>query len=59
MFGSHKPFIVPGEIKVKVGKAMYIKDYLSYGFAKTVMDFKLAMERQVKTMLYKLINNSG
>ena len=55
MFGTHWPFPVPKKILVHVGEPMYIKDYFSGNFDKTVESFRNALEERVKGLLLELI----
>jgi len=55
IFGTHLPYIVPGKIKINIGKPIFIKDYLSDGFELTIERFRAAMEKKVKLLLLELI----
>lgn len=57
MFGTHKPWVVPGKIKVKVGGPMLITDYLSDDLKGTALRFKNALERRVQDLLMDLIKS--
>lgn len=59
MFGTHKPWVVPGKIKVKVGSPMLITDYLENDFEKTVLRFRDALERRVHCLLMDLIKSEN
>ena len=55
ILGTHTPFLIPGKIKVNVGKPMIIEDYLASDFNTTVEKFRYAMENQVRRLLHELI----
>lgn len=55
ILGTHIPFLIPGKIRVNVGKPMIIEDYLASDFKTTVEKFRSAMEIQVRKLLYELI----
>jgi len=55
LFGTHVPFLVPGKIKVSVGKPMYIQDYMGSEFSETVSRFSQALERRVRKLINELI----
>lgn len=55
MLGTQVPFIVPGKIKVNVGRPMYIADYLEEGFARSVERFRDALEQKVSALLYEIL----
>ena len=58
IFGTHKPVLTPGEIKVSIGKSMYITDYLAEGFQETIDRFRDEMENGVKDLFLELIKTS-
>lgn len=57
IFGTQKPFFVPGKIKVNIGEPMYVHDYLSTGFGDTVEKFRKAMEKQVKSLFFEILKS--
>lgn len=57
IFGTHLPYVVPGKIKVNIGKPIYIMDYLADGFEQTVNRFRAAMEKRVRALLLELIRS--
>jgi 1-acyl-sn-glycerol-3-phosphate acyltransferase len=57
MFGTHKPWIEPGKVKVQVGKPLYIRDYLTDNFETTVQSFREAMETQTRRHFYELLRS--
>ncbi len=57
MFGTHKPWIEPGRVKVQVGKPLYIRDYLTDNFETTVQSFREAMENQTRRHFYALLKS--
>jgi 1-acyl-sn-glycerol-3-phosphate acyltransferase len=59
MFGTHKPWVVPGKIRIKVGAPMLVTDYLSNDFRETALRFKIAMEKRVQKLLMDLIRTKG
>ncbi len=56
MLGTHIPFMVPGKIKVNVGRPMYVADYLGGGFMKSVECFRDALEQKVTALLYEILS---
>jgi len=58
IFGTHLPFLIPMKIKVNVGKAMFIKDYMTDDFDDSVIRFRNAMEKRVRMLLYELVKPS-
>ncbi|MFO7980144.1 MAG: lysophospholipid acyltransferase family protein [Candidatus Aminicenantes bacterium] len=57
IYGTQKPFLTPGKVKVNVGKPMKILDYIEGGFNQTVDRFKTALEAQVKSLLIEMIRS--
>ncbi|MBC8358314.1 MAG: hypothetical protein H8E54_05120 [Candidatus Aminicenantes bacterium] len=55
LFGTHIPFMIPGKIKINVGKPMFITDYLASGFTETVESFRSALENKVKALLLDIL----
>lgn len=55
LYGTHIPFLIPGKIKINVGKSMYITDYLSGGFTETVEKFRKALEKKVKALILDIL----
>ena len=57
MFGTHRPFFVPGKIKVRVGKPMYISDYMGGGFDETVEKFRSAIEKTINALFFEALRS--
>lgn len=55
LFGTHIPFMIPGKIKINVGKPMFITDYLASGFTETVESFRSALENKVKALILDIL----
>jgi 1-acyl-sn-glycerol-3-phosphate acyltransferase len=55
MYGTHMPWVVPGRIKVGVGKPLHITEHMSDDFGLTVSRFRDAMEKSVRVLLYRLV----
>lgn len=55
MYGTQRPFLVPGRILVNVGAPMVITDFLAGGFEETVLRFKNALEAAVNNLFLDLI----
>ena len=59
MFGTHMPWVVPGRIKIAIGKPMCVTDHMAEDFSRTVSRFRSAMEKSVRVLLYRLIKGDG
>ncbi|MGD8538091.1 MAG: lysophospholipid acyltransferase family protein [Candidatus Aminicenantes bacterium] len=57
LFGTHRPFFIPGKIKVRVGKPMYISEYMGGGFEETVERFRSAIERTINTLFFEILRS--
>jgi 1-acyl-sn-glycerol-3-phosphate acyltransferase len=57
MFGTHKPWVEPARIKVRVGEPLYIKDFLAGSFETTIRNFREAMEKQSHRHFYGLLKS--
>jgi len=55
MFGTHRPWVTPGTIKVNVGAPMNILPHLSDNFSESIEGFRKALEVQVKALFLELI----
>ncbi len=58
IFGTHFPFLVPRKIEVNIGKPLYIDEFINDEFNQTINNFTLALEKQVKILLYEMIKKS-
>ena len=58
-FGTHFPYIVPKNIRVNVGRPMYISDYINGGREKTVEEFRSALETKVKQLFQEIIKSEN
>jgi 1-acyl-sn-glycerol-3-phosphate acyltransferase len=57
MFGTHRPFFVPGKIQVRVGKPMYISDYMGGGFDETIERFRSALEKTINSLFFEILRS--
>lgn len=57
IFGAQVPFMIPTKIKVSVGEPMYVTDYLAEGFTETVNQFREALEKKVKSLIYEIVKS--
>jgi 1-acyl-sn-glycerol-3-phosphate acyltransferase len=57
MFGTHRPFFVPGKIRVRVGKPMYISDYMGDGFNETIERFRTALEKTINSLFFEILRS--
>jgi len=55
LYGTQKPFFVPGKIMVNIGQPMYITDYLVDEVTETIERFKNALETRVNKLFFELI----
>jgi 1-acyl-sn-glycerol-3-phosphate acyltransferase len=55
IFGTHKPWVTPGTIKVSVGAPLDILPYMSDDFDDSVDRFRRALEERVKALFLGLI----
>lgn len=54
LFGTHRPFMVPGKIRINIGPPMYISDFLAEELHVTINRFREEMEKRVKTLFYEI-----
>jgi 1-acyl-sn-glycerol-3-phosphate acyltransferase len=54
-FGTHKPWVTPGKIRVSVGTPMDILPYMSDDFDTSVEAFRHALEERVRGLFLELI----
>ncbi len=57
MFGTHRSFLIPSKVKVNVGQAMYISNFIQLGFSEAVNKFKAALERRVKVLMAESLSS--
>ncbi|MGB6338286.1 MAG: lysophospholipid acyltransferase family protein [Candidatus Aminicenantaceae bacterium] len=57
IFGTHRPFFIPGKIQVRVGKPMYISDYMGGGFNETIERFRSALEKTVNSLFFEILRS--
>jgi 1-acyl-sn-glycerol-3-phosphate acyltransferase len=55
IYGTQRPFLVPGKVLVNIGKPLVVTDYLGGGFEETVERFKNAIEAAVNKLFFELI----
>jgi len=57
LYGTQRPFVIPGKILVNVGPPLYIADYIGGGFDASVARFKDVLEAAVKALFLELIRS--
>lgn len=57
IFGTHRPLFVPGKIKVRVGKPMFISDYMGGGFDETIERFRSAIEKAINALFFETLRS--
>jgi 1-acyl-sn-glycerol-3-phosphate acyltransferase len=57
VFGTHRPLFVPGKIQVRVGKPMYVSDYMGGGFEETVERFRSAIEKRINSLFFEILRS--
>lgn len=57
MFGTHRPFFIPGKIQVRVGKPMFISDYMGGGFNETIERFRSALEKTINSLFFEILRS--
>ncbi len=57
MFGTHRPFFIPGKVQVRVGKPMYISDYMGGGFDETIERFRSALEQTINSLFLEIFRS--
>ena len=57
VFGTHRPFFVPGKIQVRVGKPMYVSDYMGGGFEETIERFRSAIEKRINSLFFEILRS--
>lgn len=57
MFGTHRPFFIPGKIQVRVGEPMYISDYMGGGFEETIERFRCALEKMINSLFLEILRS--
>ncbi|MGB8953095.1 MAG: lysophospholipid acyltransferase family protein [Candidatus Aminicenantales bacterium] len=55
IFGTQVPLLVPGKVKVNVGKPMYITDYIVNEVTGSINRFRSALEAAVHTLFMELL----
>ena len=55
MFGTHKPWVTPGTIKVNVGAPMNILPHMTDDLNQSVEAFRNALEARVKALFLEII----
>jgi 1-acyl-sn-glycerol-3-phosphate acyltransferase len=57
IFGSQKPWLVPGTIKLNVGEPMYVREFIG-GLANDIVErFRSALEVRVKALFLELLKD--
>ena len=57
IYGSQKPWLVPGTIKMNVGEPMYVREFIG-GLANDIVErFRRALEVRVKALFLELIKD--
>ena len=57
IFGSHKPWLVPGRIKLNVGEPMYVGEFAGGLTGDIVEKFRRALEVRVKALFLDLLKD--
>jgi 1-acyl-sn-glycerol-3-phosphate acyltransferase len=57
IFGTHRPFFIPGKIKIRVGEPMFISDYMGGGFDETIERFRSAIEKTMNALFFETIRS--
>ncbi len=57
IYGSQKPWLVPGTIKVNVGEPMYIRDQIGAAANEVVERFRRALEVRVQALFLELVKD--
>ncbi len=57
IYGSQKPWLVPGTIKVNVGEPMFIRDHIGTAANDVVERFRSALEARVKALFLALLKD--
>ncbi len=57
IFGSHKPWLVPGRIKLNVGEPMYVGEFAGGLAGDVVEKFRSALEVRVKALFLDLLKD--
>lgn len=55
LFGSQRPWLIPGTIRVAVGAPMFARDYLRSSLEESVEHFTKALEARVQSLFMTLI----
>lgn len=54
-YGTQTPVLVPGKVRVNVGRPMFIRDYVVQGIDESVERFRSALEARVKSLFFEII----
>jgi 1-acyl-sn-glycerol-3-phosphate acyltransferase len=57
IYGSQKPWLVPGTIKVNVGEPLFIRDHMGAAANDVVERFRSALEVKVKALFLELLKD--
>jgi 1-acyl-sn-glycerol-3-phosphate acyltransferase len=57
IFGSHKPWLVPGSIRLNVGEPMYVGEFAGGPAGDVVEKFRSALEVRVKALFLDLLKD--
>ena len=57
LFGTQRPWGVPGRILVNVGSPMFVRDYMTGGFEESVAAFRDALQSRVHCLILDLIKH--
>jgi 1-acyl-sn-glycerol-3-phosphate acyltransferase len=58
MYGTHLPWIVPGRIRVGIGRPLRITDGPVDDFDRSVARLREAMEKRMRVLLYRLVKGA-
>jgi 1-acyl-sn-glycerol-3-phosphate acyltransferase len=57
MCGTHKPWVEPARVKVKVGEPLFVNDHLKDNPEATIRNFRQVMETQSRRHYYELLKS--
>ena len=58
MYGTHLPWVVPGKIKIRIGRPLRVSAYVSDDISATIERFRTAMELRTKGYIYSMIKRA-
>jgi 1-acyl-sn-glycerol-3-phosphate acyltransferase len=55
MYGTHLPWVVPGKVKIWVGRPLRVSDYWEDDTSESISRFRSAMEERTRGLIYRLV----